>query len=156
VELEWVREYAYVLKKEDEDESKKKGQAYCIAVDGKTACFNPINSRIALTRKNYRSKAARPSQIHLSRRALDEVETKEQGERKELLMKRVLALTDQSASQPAAAADDGDAAEEQPPAARSARGTEDAYAAAFAAAYGAQEDDDDDEEMMVEDEDDDL
>jgi len=81
VPLEWVREYQYTLAKRDTSAQ----DTYYLAIGETVASYNPIESRIAMARKSYRTKSARPSPITFSRRTVNEDEAESQNQRRLLL-----------------------------------------------------------------------
>lgn len=81
VPLEWVREYQYTLAKRDTSAQ----DTYYLAIGETVASYNPIESRIAMARKSYRTKSARPSSITFSRRTVNEDEAESQNQRRLLL-----------------------------------------------------------------------
>ena len=84
VPLEWVREYQYTLAKRDTSAQ----DTYYLAIGETVASYNPIESRIAMARKSYRTKSARPSPITFSRRTVNEDEAESQNQRRLLQRRR--------------------------------------------------------------------
>jgi len=80
VELEWVREYAYEVKREAE------GDSYFLVVGEHEVAYNEFSSKIAATRKAFRRIHARPTSVSLTRREADDVEQEEQNLRRQRLM----------------------------------------------------------------------
>lgn len=81
-QLEWVREYAYEVKRESEDD------AFFFIVQGDCVEFNELSTKMALTRKSFQPTSARPSEIVLRRRKPLEDEERQQKERLERLGSR--------------------------------------------------------------------
>ena len=151
VSLEWVREYAYELKRDDR--SARKDVPYVFAMGGDTVTYNPIESRIAMSRKHFRTRAARPSQTTVTRVGLDDDDRDRIAKRRELLLvgdPTQLRLTHRAPEEAA------DAEPEQPllqdvPAGGAGEGRE--GDAGAGSKPGGGDDDDDDDKMIDDDED---
>ena len=105
-----MREYAYTVTRLGTKEGKD--ESYYLAVGPGGAIYNQIESKIAMSRKHYRTKAARPSAITFTRRVFDQAEAEEHMERRKRLMgpNDQLRLTGPTASTADAADADGGAA----------------------------------------------
>jgi len=86
-ELEWVREYAYEVIRQEE------GAAYFFVMGSESVVYNECASRISLTRKALCEVSARPSEVVLKRRALEEHEQAEHDTRRQKLAADMLRLT---------------------------------------------------------------
>mmetsp|Transcript_11439 Transcript_11439/g.30298 ORF Transcript_11439/g.30298 Transcript_11439/m.30298 type:complete len:329 (-) Transcript_11439:408-1394(-) len=80
VELEWVREYGYEVKREAE------GDSYFLVVGANDVVYNEFSSRIQANRKTFRRIDARPTAVTLARREADDGEQEEQNNRRQRLM----------------------------------------------------------------------
>jgi len=87
--LDWVREYAYDVKREAED------AAFFFAVLPDRVVYNEVSSKISLTRKTFRDVGARPSAVTVRRRALDEAEEAEHVSRRRKIATEQLRITHQ-------------------------------------------------------------
>jgi len=163
VPLEWVREYAYSVAKKQQHKDGREELQYYLALGPNAASFNQIESKISMSRKQYRTKPNRPSAVTFTRRTLDSAEETELLERRKLLMGnsqlRLTHSTPGPLSSRAAAGEGGGGADgfevddddaEQPLLQEAPAGG----VSSSAAAAGEDEDDDDDEDdgMVVDDE----
>ena len=65
IELEWVREYGYEVKREAD------GDSFFLVVGDDDVVYNEFSSKIAATRKSFRRIDARPVSVTLARREAD-------------------------------------------------------------------------------------
>jgi len=98
-ELEWVREYGHAIKNiaEGEGEELAEGAVFYFAEGSQQVVYNQMMRKMDVTRRRFRSIAARPSSIRLTRRALAEDEEEErQARRQRISANSTLLLTHQA------------------------------------------------------------
>ena len=95
VELEWVREYSYDLKKGME---AQRGETCFLVIDDDKVTYNEFETKIALSRKSIPAQA-RPSKVTLREREVTEAEEEERAKKRQALqLAPQLLLTDQTAA----------------------------------------------------------
>jgi len=90
-QYEWIREYAYEVRREHE------GESYFFAMQPDRVVYNEFSSKMNLTRKTFRAASARPKEITLSRRELAEDESEEHSTRRQRLTEHRLRITQRDA-----------------------------------------------------------
>jgi len=86
-EMEWVREYAYTVSRDD-------GNApYFFVVRDGSVVYNEIEKQMNLSRKPFCEPRSRPSEVFLKRRELEPAEQEEHSARRQKLTSNLLRLT---------------------------------------------------------------
>ena len=124
---------------------KEEKNTFFFAFGDGAVVYNPIESRIGMTRKMFRSRAARPSRTTVTRRQFEEGELNTHAERRKLLMNsEQLALTYQPHRGSGGAAGSGDGPSQHAGGEADEEGGMDGFAI---------DDDDGHDDQMVDDED---